>query len=107
MPVGKRNEELFKHAHSIVAHCDTLDQLIDAACTWADDRLAVGSHPVTEAEIVKTCTSVWTYRGGRRRIMNNIVEGQLWAGLVANPEVLGAVRLLVGRKRARRRVHDC
>ena len=88
VPVGKRNNELFQYLQSIVAYCDTLDALLDAARTWADDRLAVGSHPVTDAEIIKTCTSVWTYRGGRRRIMNNIVEQPVWAALVADPEVL-------------------
>jgi hypothetical protein len=55
IPEGKRNNELFRHCNSVVAYCDTLDQLIDAARTWANQRL-VGALP--PAEIMKTCKSV-------------------------------------------------
>ena len=50
VPVGKRNDELFKYLRSIVGHCDDFDQLLDAANTWAADRLAA---PVAEAEIAR------------------------------------------------------
>ena len=85
VPVGGRNNELFRHAQSIVAYCDTLDQLLDAARTWADDRLAA---PLADAEVVKTCHSVWTYRGGRKRFMNNIFDGPTYSKLTANPDAM-------------------
>ena len=60
IPKGRRNSELFAYCSSIIAYCDTPDQLIDAAWTWADGRLAL---PLPTAEITKTCNSVWQYRG--------------------------------------------
>jgi Primase C terminal 1 (PriCT-1) len=87
IPKGERNNELFKHCRVIVDHCDTIDQLIDAATTWADDRLAA---PLSAPEIIKTCNSVWQYRGGRKRIMNQIVEAPEYGALVAN---VGALAL--------------
>ena len=88
---GRRNSELFKECRSIVDYCDDLDQLIDAARTWADDRLA---SPLSKAELVKTCRSVWTYRGGRRKIMHRMVEGSQFKALAADPEVLGVFAFL-------------
>jgi hypothetical protein len=85
IPEGRRNDELFKHFKLIVIHCDDLDQLIDAAKTWADDRFA---SPLSSAEITKTCNSVWQYRGGRRRVMNTIVESDQYAALVSNTDAL-------------------
>jgi hypothetical protein len=72
----QRNDEQFKYLQSIVARCDTLDQLMDAALTWADDRLVT---PLPCPEVIKTCISVWTYRGGRKRIINHIVEAPIYA----------------------------
>ena len=69
----------------IVGHCDTFDQLLDAARTWVEGRLA---EPLHEAEIAKTCSSVWTYRGGRKRIMNHIVESPIYSKLVDNMDAL-------------------
>jgi Bifunctional DNA primase/polymerase, N-terminal len=85
IPVGERNNELFKYCTGIVRHCDTLDQLLDAARTWAEGRLA---EPLPEIEIVKTCDSVWTYRGGRKRIVNHIIESPIYAKLIDNMEAL-------------------
>ena len=85
VPVGKRNSELFQHLQRIVGYCDTLDQLIDAARTWADDRLAA---PLLDAEVVKTCHNVWTYRGGRKRFMNNFFDGPTYNKLITNPQAM-------------------
>ena len=91
IPKGSRQNELFKYCNSIVGYCDTPDQLIDAATTWADDRLA---SPLPAVEIIKTCNSVWQYRGGRKRIMNQIIDGPHWAELRADPEILGVFTFL-------------
>src|SRR5205814_5953942 len=84
---GKRNNELFKQCRSIVAYCDSLDVLIDAARTWADDRVA---SPLPSAEIIKTCNSVWQYRGGRRRmvISGPFLETPEWDALAADMTAL-------------------
>src|SRR5262249_3826906 len=83
VPVGKRNNELFKYAHSIVAFCDTLDQLIDAVRTWADERLAA---PLSDVEMVKTCNSVWRWRGGRKLFMQHVIERPTFATLIPDPQ---------------------
>jgi hypothetical protein len=85
VPVGKRNKELFKYLHRIVAHCDDLDQLIDVGRTWADDQLAA---PLADADVVKTCHSVWTYRDGRKRFMNNFFDGPTYSKLIADPDAM-------------------
>jgi hypothetical protein len=82
---GERNVSLFNYCRSIVSHCDDLDQLLDAARTWAQGQLA---EPLPAAEIVKTCNSVWTYRGGRKRIMNHIVETEAYKTLTGKPYAL-------------------
>lgn len=82
--VGKRNNELFKYCQSIVRHCDDQDALLDAARTWASDRLEV---PLPDAEIVKTCTSAWQRRGGGKLFMQHVIEGPVFARLIANPEL--------------------
>jgi hypothetical protein len=87
IPKGQRNNELFNYCRGVVNHCDSIDQLIDAAMTWADDRLAA---PLAPAEIIKTSNSVWQYRGGRKRVMNHIVEAPEYDALVAN---VGALAL--------------
>jgi Primase C terminal 1 (PriCT-1) len=92
IPEGRRNNELFKHCKSIVCHCDDLDQLIDAAKTWAEDRLA---SPLPTAEIVKTCNSVWQYRGGRKRVMNTILEPVHYAALTEDIGVFGVTAYLM------------
>jgi hypothetical protein len=79
---GTRNVALFKHLQAIVAHCDTRDQLLDAAHTWAASRLAV---PLSEAEISKTVASVWKYSGGRKGFMEKIFQGETYAKLTADP----------------------
>ncbi|MDQ7251651.1 bifunctional DNA primase/polymerase [Dongia sedimenti] len=88
---GRRNTALFQHCQSVVARCDTLDDLLDCARTWASDRLE-GELP--DEEITKTCLSVWNYRGGRKRIMNQIVESPQWANLVADPDALALMAYL-------------
>jgi Bifunctional DNA primase/polymerase, N-terminal len=84
---GQRNNALFDYCRSIVPHCDDLDQLLDAARTWADaqlDRFA-GPDPTTDAEIVKTCRNVWKFRGGRKAFMDQIIDGPRFKALMANP----------------------
>jgi hypothetical protein len=83
---GQRNTELFRYCRSIVDHCDTYDQLLVTARTWADRRLA---EPMPDAEVVKTAASVWRYRGGRRRVMNHIAGRPVFSALSADPAVLG------------------
>jgi primase-like protein len=85
IPEGRRNNELFEHCRSIVGYCRTVNELIDAAKTWAGNRLA---SPLSSAEIVKTCHNVWRYRGGRKRIMNTIVEAHQYEALVSNTDAL-------------------
>jgi hypothetical protein len=85
IPKGQRNNALFDYCRSTVSYCDDLDQLIDAALTWADRQLQ-GSLP--QAEIVKTCNSVWQYRGGRKRVMNNLIEADQYKALVSNTDAL-------------------
>jgi Primase C terminal 1 (PriCT-1) len=91
IPEGRRNNELFRHCKSIVDRCDTVDDLIDAAKTWAENRLAV---PLSSPEIVKTCCSVWQYRGGRKRVMNTIVESAQFEALTADVSALGVMSYL-------------
>lgn len=81
VPEGERNIALHRYCRSIVAHCDDLDALLDAARSWADDRLC-GRLP--DAEIAKTASSVWRFRGGRKLFMQHVVEGPQFAALVAN-----------------------
>ena len=89
VPNGQRGETLFNYCRSIVGHCDTLDQLTDAARTWVEQRCEQpADDPVTDVDIVKACNSVWNYRGGRKRVMNHIVEAPVFAALVAKPEAL-------------------
>jgi hypothetical protein len=80
---GKRNQELFRYCRSIVGYCDSLDVLIDAAQTWAEDRLA---SPLSPVEIIKTCDSVWRYRGGRRNMVvaGPFVEARQWQALACD-----------------------
>jgi hypothetical protein len=82
---GERNAQLFRYCRQIVGYCDDLDQLIDAARTWADSKCA---EPLPDAEIVATANSVWKYRGGRKRVMQNIVEAPFYAALTANLDAL-------------------
>lgn len=82
---GRRNVTLFQYCRRTATFCDDLDQLLDAARTWAGDNFTV---PLPEAEVVKTATSAWRYRGGRKAVMHHIVEAPVWDGLVAQPEVL-------------------
>jgi hypothetical protein len=93
IPEGRRNGELFKYCRSIVGYCDNLDQLIDAAKTYRDDRFEL-LPPVPDAEVVKTCNSVWRYQGGRRKIMHRIVERPQFEALAADPEILGVFAYL-------------
>jgi hypothetical protein len=81
---GERNAELFRYCRQIVGYCDDLDQLIDAARTWADSQCA---EPLPDAEIAKTASSVFKFQGGRKQVMQNIVEGPLYQRLIADVEV--------------------
>jgi hypothetical protein len=91
IPKGKRNNELFKHCRGIVDYCDTLDQLIDAATTWADDRLSV---PLSVPEIIRTCQSVWRYRGGQRKVVHQMLDPEQYARLLERPEIFGVFAYL-------------
>ena len=99
---GERNAQLFRYCRQIVGYCDDLDALIDAARTWADSKCA---EPLADAEIVATAYKVWKYQGGRRRVMQTIVESPLFQQLIADVEVLGALRLPRHRERPRRSFH--
>lgn len=81
---GERNVQLFRYCNSVVGYCDDLDQFIDAARTWSDGKCV---EPLPEAEIVATAYKVWKYQGGRRRVMQNIVESPLFQRLIADVEV--------------------
>jgi hypothetical protein len=85
IPKGKRNQALFQYCKRTVSLCDTLDQLVDAARTWADNSLM---EPLPAAEVMKTCNSVWKYRGGRKRIMHNVVEPGVWEAMKVEPYTL-------------------
>jgi hypothetical protein len=84
VPIGQRNAQLFQYCRQIVGYCDDLDQLIDAARTWADSKCA---EPLPEAEIVRTANSVFKFQGGRKQVMQHIVESPLYQQLIANVEV--------------------
>jgi hypothetical protein len=88
VPVGSRGTELFKYCQSIVNHCDDYEALVDAARTWAEPRMEQRIDDVfTDAQVLKTVNSVWTYRGGRKRFMQHVIEGPKFAALMADPEV--------------------
>lgn len=55
---GQRNERLFKHCLKQARHCDDFDALLDVARTYADNWF---SQSMTDAEIVKTAQSAWSY----------------------------------------------
>jgi hypothetical protein len=82
---GERNAQLFRYCRQIVGYCDDLDQLIDAARTWSDSKCA---EPLPDAEIVATANSVWKYRGGKKRVMQNIVEAPFYSALIADLDAL-------------------
>jgi hypothetical protein len=88
---GERNAKLFQYCNSVVFYCDDIEQLIDAAETWAAQRLTA---PLSVAEIRKTCGSVWKYRGGRKRIINHLVGQSQWEVLIAQPDILGVLTVL-------------
>jgi hypothetical protein len=81
VPKGERNAQLFRYCRQIVGYCDDLDQLTDAARSWADSKCA---EPMPDAEVVKTAASVWKYQGGRKRVMQNIVEAPFYSALIAD-----------------------
>jgi hypothetical protein len=81
---GERNAQLFRYCRQIVGYCDDLDALIDAARTWADGKCA---EPLPEAEIVRTANSVFKFQGGRKQVMQHIVESPLYQKLIADVEV--------------------
>lgn len=80
---GQRNIELYRHLAKHAPHCDTFDALLDVARTWADRNVSV---PLPDAEVVKTATSAWSRRGGRKLFMHHVVEGPKFPALVANVE---------------------
>jgi len=94
VPNGKRNKALFRYCHDIVVHCDTLDQLIDAACTWASNWLEKGTEPVTSIEIIKTANNVWRFREGRKRVIRHIVNASVFSALSKDPAVMGVFAYL-------------
>src|SRR5262249_17945673 len=82
---GQRNNALFEYCRGVVRYCDDVEQLLDSAQTWADNHLATS---LPAAEIRNTCRSVWTYRGGRKRIMDHIVDSKAYAALKTKPYAL-------------------
>ena len=88
---GERNVSLFNYCCGVVAYSDDLDQLIGAAETWADQQLAL---PLSSAEIVRTCNSVWQFRGGRKRVMNVIVGSDEYKALSSDPATFGVFAFL-------------
>lgn len=88
---GQRNEALFQNCHKIVESCDDIEQFIDAAQGWADGCLA---QPLSEAEIRKTCGSVWKYREGRRCVGKHIIEAPVYAHLKAAPNAMALFAVL-------------
>jgi hypothetical protein len=82
---GERNVQLFRYCNSVVGCCDDLDQLIDAARTWSDSKCV---EPLPDAEIVATAYKVWKFQGGRKRVMQNIVEAPFYSALIANLDAL-------------------
>jgi hypothetical protein len=85
VPEGQRNVQLFRYCNSVVGCCDDLDALIDAARSWSDGKCV---ETMADAEIVKTAASVWKYQGGKRRVMQNIVEAPFYSALIANLNAL-------------------
>jgi hypothetical protein len=53
--------------------------------TWADAKLA---EPLPDAEIIKTANSVWKYRGGRKQVMQHVVEAPFYSALVSDLNAL-------------------
>jgi len=90
---GTRNKAVFEYCRRTISHCDDRDQLVDAARTWADNNLM---EPLPAAEVMKICNSVWTYRGGRKRIMSNIVEADAWVALKASLHAMALFAYLGG-----------
>ena len=90
---GTRNGELFRYCHCIVPFCDDIDQLIDAAATWAERNLDP-RPPIDAPEIRKTCKSVWTFREGRKQIGHSIVTAEQYAALSADLELVGFLAVL-------------
>jgi hypothetical protein len=100
IPEGRRNDALFNYCRSVVGYCDNPEALIDAAKTWADNRLERGAHPVSDAEMMKTCRSVWMYRGGRRNMVvaGPFVEKEQLHALERDPEALALFAYLSMRQ---------
>jgi hypothetical protein len=91
IPKGSRNNSLFAYCRAVVERCDAFDDLLDVARTWADNRLE-GELP--DPEIIKTARSAWNHRGGRKRVMNRIVESEQWRALLPNAEALALFTFL-------------
>jgi hypothetical protein len=81
VPKGERNVQLFRYCHKVAGCCDDLDQLIDAARTWSDSKCV---EPMPDAEVVATAYKVWKFQGGRKRVMQNIVEAPFYSALISN-----------------------
>ena len=72
---GGRAKALFEYLRSQARFCDTLNDLLDVAQTFADERLDLrGGHPFEEAEIINTAKSVWEWTERK------IAEGQYFVG---------------------------
>ena len=72
---GGRAKALFDFLRGQARFCDTLDDLLDVARSFADERLDLrGGHPFEDAEIVNTAKSVWDWT------LRKIAEGQYFVG---------------------------
>ena len=92
IPKGRRNVELFAHLKRHVNHCDDFDTFLDVGRTWNSSRPVLA---LPNAEVVKTCRSVWDYQGGRRKIMHRLLVDSLqFDRLASDPKILGVVAFL-------------
>jgi len=72
---GGRAKALFEFLRRQCRFCDTFEDLLDVARTFADENLDVrGGHPFEDAEIITTAKSVWEWTERK------IAEGQYFVG---------------------------
>lgn len=74
---GHRNETLFRQALHEARHVDSIEELLDCCLTYND---AFFFEPLSEAEVIKTAASAWTYELG----------GNNWVGKEARTILTGS-----------------
>jgi hypothetical protein len=95
IPKGQRNQALFDYCRRTVSHCDDLEQLVDAARTWAGGR---GDENLQQRLDLPS-----------RKEAHHEPDHRIRGVYGAKDQTLrpGVVRLPIGRERARRIVLDC